>query len=174
MKQRYQQRQYKAGVNYLKNNFHTRYSLRLLNTVSGSISVIHLKCFFGHLRRPTCEQGRHLILLFSMIVLSALYGKKPSSLTVDPKMAKTGVLTAAAKCIKPESLLTTAFARLKMTALSRIFVNPAILITWSEKTSASRYSLSCGPPSRTILFELDVQIFLINSRYDSAGQLFVK
>ena len=66
------------------------------------IDFIQLKCPKGQLRRPTWEHGRHHKFAFSKTILFALYGKKPSSLTVEPNSAAIGLSTAAVTCIKPD------------------------------------------------------------------------
>ena len=76
-------------------------------TCSGDISLIHLKWLLGQVLRPICEQGRHDRSVFSITTDIARYGKNPNSLTVDPKIADTGVLTAVAICIRPLSFETT-------------------------------------------------------------------
>jgi len=73
-------------IRFSKTYHRFRNKLIFSNADCGVISFIHLKCFLGQLSLPVCVQGLQDKEMFSKIKFLELYGVKPNSLTVEPKI----------------------------------------------------------------------------------------
>jgi hypothetical protein len=96
-------------------------------------------------------QGLQDKLLFSIIKFATPKGENPNSLTVEPKIETTGIPTAVAVCIKPESLQITILQFFIFEAVSNNLLSleklnePSILLF-----NSLQISLSDFPPKMAI------------------------
>ena len=131
-------------------------------TVFGGMSIMHRKCFLGQRRRPMCVHGRQERLLFSTTTVCGPTGKKPSSRTVEPKMARVGLPSAVDKCMRPESLVSAISTLFKAQAdcmrvsfPARSMPAPSRFLFIADVNSASFASPRkriCAPDSRISFF----------------------
>lgn len=143
--------------------------------ICGLICFIQLKCPFGQVARPICEQGRQGSGT-STILWGTRYGSKPKSVTVEPNMAATGTARAAAMCITPVSFVIIASQRSRAKAVSSMAVAPdrSSIGADVERAIWAQSSESFGPPSKMKLQPCNECNSLIASMNVSVGSRFVK